>query len=49
MINCVPKQVKRGAIQFGPHSYIEIRSLKEIMNDKDNQINQLKLQLRQFI
>ena len=27
MINCVPKQVKRGAIQFGPHSYIEIRSL----------------------
>ena len=27
MINCVPKQVKRGAIQFGPHSYMEIRSL----------------------
>ena len=27
MINCVPKQVKRGAIQVGPHSYMEIRSL----------------------
>ena len=27
MINCVPKQVKRGAIQFGPHRYMEIRSL----------------------
>ena len=27
MINCIPKPVKRGAIQFGPHSYMEIRSL----------------------
>ena len=27
MSNWVPKQVKRGAIQCGPHSYMEIRSL----------------------
>lgn len=27
MIKCTPKPVVRGAIQFGPHSYMEIRNL----------------------
>lgn len=32
MINCIPKPVKRGAIQFGPHSYMEIQNIIGIDN-----------------
>lgn len=32
MIKCTPKPVKRGAIQFGPHSYMEIRSIIGVEN-----------------
>ena len=37
MINCIPKTVKRGAIQFGPHSLNEIISIignNSIDNDR---------------
>ena len=37
MIKCVPKPVNRGAIQFGPHSYMEIRDLIGDNNLDDHQ------------
>lgn len=36
MIDCVPKPVKRGAIQFGPHSLREIIELIGLTNIDDH-------------
>lgn len=36
MINCTPKLVKRGAIQFGPHSFHEIVELIGLSNIDDH-------------
>ena len=37
MIKCIPRPVNRGAIQFGPHSYMEIRNLIGVNNLDDHQ------------
>ena len=36
MIKCTPKPIKRGAIQFGPHSLIEIIGIIGINNLDDH-------------